>query len=180
MGKNSKTLTLLNEAWRQRRLGNYEKAKGLVDEAQSLCSDNDFNALGRVFHIRAQFESDHNKPQEALSLSSRALSYYKKAKNRDKIAHATRHIADLQSTLGMVAESETHYREALAIYQEHEQTDPCDLANAWAGMARLLERRGKLDQATAAWKEAKASYQACDLTAGIKEADQRIATLAGD
>ena len=50
-------------------------------------------------------------------------------------------LADALSELGRVDEAETAYREAIALLEAHSHTQ--ELAQAYAGMAALLERTGR-------------------------------------
>ena len=111
-------------------MGNYEEARDLVKKAQELCKGDDYNFLGRIFHVYMQFESDHDNLPKALEFCQQSLGFYQKANNSDRIAHSTRHIADLQRALGNDADSESNYREAIGIYKANSQTKTGDLANA--------------------------------------------------
>lgn len=64
----SKIEELLEEAWTQRRVGNYKNARDLVEQAKLLTLDDDYNSLGRIFHVNAQFQSDHDNLPKALEL----------------------------------------------------------------------------------------------------------------
>jgi len=177
MSDNSDIKELLEEAWNKRRVGNYDEARQLVKKAQELSKEDDYNSLGRIFHIYAQLESDHDNYRKALEFYQQSLGFYKKANNSDKIAHSSRHIADLQRTLGNDADSETNYTEAIGIYRANSQTKTGDLANALRGYALVLEKRSKISEAKTAWEATKKLYQACNLQAGIDEANRKLDSL---
>ncbi len=177
MANNLNINDLLEEAWVKRREEKYDDARHLVKEARRLCENDDYNSLGRIFHIYMQFESDHNNPSEALELCQKSLMYYKKAGNPDKVAHSTRHLADLERHLGYEADSERNYREAIGIYKGNSNTNKGDLANALRGFGLLLEKRGNTKEAIAVWKETKELYQACNLQDGVDEANQKLDSL---
>ena len=168
---------ILQEAWKQRGEGNYEGSRKLVEEAQFISSEDDYNSLGRVFHIYAQFESDHGHYSQALTCYQQSLEFYKRAENSNRIAHSTRHIADTLRALGRVDESEDSYRTAIAIYRENSQTYAGDLANALAGYAEIVEQRSKTKDATTAWEEARGLYQACNIQSGVDMAIQKLKFL---
>ena len=165
---------ILDEAWSKRRIGDYNGAKNLAKKAHERCADGDHNALGRIFHIYMQFESDNNHYVKALAYCQQSLGYYKKAGNIDKIAHSTRHIADLQRYLGQGVESESNYRKAINLYRKNPNTQKGDLANALRGFGIILENRKKLEEAKTTWEEVKKLYKDCNLPEGVDEANSRL------
>ena len=177
MSDNSDIKELLEEAWNKRRAGNYEEARDLVKMAQELSKDDDYNSLGRIFHLYAQFESDHDNLSKALEFCQQSLGFYNKTNNSDRIAHSTRHIADLQRAPSKCADSESNYRKAIGIYKADSQTKTGDLANALRGYALVLEKRSKISEAKTAWQETKKLYQACNLQAGVDEANRKLYSL---
>ena len=168
---------LLAEAWVKRREEKYDQARHLVKKAEEFCKADDYYSLGRIFHLYMQFESDQNDPIKALELCKQSLSYYKKSEDLQKIAHSTRHVADLERHLGHNSESECNYREAIDIYKSNPDTSKIDLANALRGFGLLLEKCKKVEEAITVWKETKELYQACNLQAGINEANQKLLSL---
>ena len=178
MINNSKIKELLAEAWIGRRQEKYDEAKSLVDEAQKLCSKSDYDSLGRIYHVYMQFESDHDNLLKALALCKKSLSYYKKTGNKNKIAHSTRHVADLERHLRREIDSERSYRTAIAIYRDNTNTYKGDLANALRGFAILLEKLKKFKEARETWKETKQLYQACNLLEGVSEAIKKLDSLS--
>ena len=177
MPDNPDIMTLLADAWKHRGAGQYQAAQELVRKAQALCADDDYNALGRIFHVYAQIESDHDRLQPALEYYQRSRGQYVTAKNADKIAHLTRHIADLQRELGNAGESEARFLEAIALYEANAQSREIDLANAYYGYALLLKNQHKNPQAIAAWEAASRLYQAGNLQMGVDEANRNIELL---
>ncbi|MDH3650775.1 MAG: tetratricopeptide repeat protein [Saprospiraceae bacterium] len=168
---------LLRKAWVKRREEKYREARQLVVKAQGLCEDTDFDSLGRIFHIYMQFESDHNNHVKALELCEQSLTFYRKGKRPGRIAHSIRHVADLQRHLGKEVDAEYNYREAINIYRDQSDTSKGDLANALRGFGYLLEKIGKVREASAVWKEVKELYQACHLQDGVVEANRRLNSL---
>lgn len=86
--------TLLEEAWQNRVEESYAEAVRLVDTARELCSDNDAEALGRVFHVYMQIKFDQGNLPEAITWSKQSIACYKRAGIRLKVAHAIRHLAE--------------------------------------------------------------------------------------
>ncbi|NNE99090.1 MAG: tetratricopeptide repeat protein [Pyrinomonadaceae bacterium] len=174
MSDSSNIKELLEQAWSERRVGNYDQARRLVERAEALTKDDNYNSLGRIFHVYAQFDSEHNRYPEALDLYRKSLENYKKADVSDKIAHSTRHVADVLRKLGNDAESEAAYREAIEVYRANPNSSSGDLANALAGFAEILEKRGKISEAIAAWEETKELYQQCGIQAGVEQAKRKL------
>jgi len=177
MTDDRKITELLEEAWNKRGAGNYSEAKELVRKAHNLCKDDDYMYLGRVFHIYMQFESDHDNYAKALEFCQQSLGFYIKSKIPDKVAHSTRHVADLQRHLGQEAESELNYRKAIDIYRSNSDTHDLNLANALRGFGILLEKLKKEEEAIAVWKEVKELYHTCNLQDGVDEANHKLDSL---
>lgn len=167
----------LKNAWDLRREAKYDLANYALEKAQEHCKEDDYISRGRIFHIYAQFESDHDNPSRALKLLQRSLSFYKKTGSSIKIAHSTRHIADLERRIGDVEDSESNYRTSIDIYKSNKSTSKVDLANAIRGYALVLEKRGKIQEAIEAWKEARELYRACKLEEGVDEANLKLDSL---
>jgi tetratricopeptide (TPR) repeat protein len=178
MEDNLELHSLLEQAWVKMGEEKYTEARTLVEAAHKSCQENDFNALGRIFHIQMQFESDHDEYSKAVKLCQKSVEYYKKANNQDKIAHWTRHLADLQYKLDEYENSELNYRVVIDIYRENPRTHPGNLANALRGFALLPEKQGKNQEAIETWQETKALYNSIQLKEGVDEADERLESLA--
>ena len=167
---------LLEEAWRARQIGNYEQACILLQKARKLCMPEDHKYLGRIFHIYAQFESDHDHPEKALEFCLKSVKHYQKSGNLNRIAHATRHLADIQRRLNHITASEANYKKALRYYEENNST-PGDYANAVRGFALLMEVQNKTMEAISAWNKVKEFYLICNLEVGVQEAQNRLKAL---
>ena len=168
---------LLTNAWRARGKENYEQTKTLVEEARALCEPDDFMHLGRIYHVLMQIESDQDRPHQAISLEKQALEYYEKAGDQLKIAHALRHVADLQVRLGQLKDALHNYQRVLAIYRTTRAGSVGNLANALRGYAMALESAGLQDQAISIWQETRDLYQSLGLKAGVQEANQHLTQL---
>ena len=168
---------MLGEAWAKRRVGDYSKARQLVEQAQDLCRVDDHNSMGRIYHIYMQFESDHENYPKALEFCRESLKHYQKGGNPNRIAHSTRHVADLLRTLGNTEDAEITYRDAIETYRRETGTFSGDLANALRGYSLALEQLKKYREAIDAWKEVRDLYETCQLEEGVAEADQRLDLL---
>ncbi|NET34787.1 MAG: hypothetical protein F6K19_22635 [Cyanothece sp. SIO1E1] len=168
---------LLAEAWAKRRVEDYVAAKALVAQARELCTADDFASLGRIYHIYMQFESDHDNLAEAIAYCCQSVGYYARSGMPGKVAHSTRHLADLQRESGLGEEALQNYRASIAIYRSQSDVSPGNLANALRGLALALELVGEKEEAKMVWLETRDLYGACGLDAGVDEASQHIGTL---
>ncbi|MEM8891988.1 MAG: tetratricopeptide repeat protein [Bacteroidota bacterium] len=169
---------LLKNAWIQRGKGNYEQARVLLEKAQASCRETDYHELGRIYHIYMQFESDQGDYIKAIELNKQSLNYYEKSQDKDRIAHSTRHLADLHRYVDQDLKSEGLYRKAVNIYRDTPHTNPGDLANALRGLGLVLAKLNKQKEAIEVWQEVKALYQACDLPEGVEEAKEKLASFS--
>ncbi len=177
MASQSDLQQFLEDAWSRRREGNYEEARAQVLKAGEACRDDDYNTLGRVYHIYMQLEYDRDNFDDALVLCRKSVAFYEKSGDTDKIAHATRHLADLLCAVGNYAESESKYRDAIKLYDDSTLSHRGDIANALRGFAIVLEKGNKRQEAIAIWGRVRESYRECKLQAGVDEANQRLAAL---
>ncbi|MEM6633228.1 MAG: hypothetical protein AAF694_26390 [Bacteroidota bacterium] len=168
---------MLQEAWRLRTEGKYDESKTLLGKAQNLCQPDDFNLLGRIYHIYMQHEYDRQNLEEALAFSNESVAQYTQAKNLDRLAHAIRHRGDIQSELGRLDSSERDYLSALGVYKKDLNVYNGDLANALRSYALLLEKRKLYGRALRIWKEVKDIYVAYQISPGIAEATDKINQL---
>ena len=91
------------------------------------------------------------------------------------MAHALRHVSDLARERGSVAEALSSAAEALAIYRSQSEVRPLELANALRLNALALDDGGRPGEARALWQEARELYATAAVTAGVQEADARLA-----
>lgn len=174
---NSNISRLLGEAWSKRSEGKYEDVASLLTEAREQCEVDDYDALGRIFHVYMQVDYDKGNLSKALELCQQSLAYYQKSGIIERIAHSTRHLADLQCHLGLHAESESNYLKAIKMYKKSPNLHAGNLANALRGFAIVLENLNKRNEAQATWSEVKTLYQSLGIQAGVDEASQKIAAL---
>ena len=177
MNYNEELNRLLAKAWAMRNNEQYYEAKNIVDGANQKCKRDDYNSLGRIYHIYMQIAFDQSNFDEALKNCKTSVIYYHKTENQAKIAHSTRHLADIQSQLGKIDEAERNYRESIEIYRKKNDSSFLDLANALRGHAILLEKKNEVLEAIKFWEEAKELYKECSIEAGVQEANSKLETL---
>lgn len=168
----------LDEAWRKRRLGNYTMARKLVQQAHNSCAEDDFESLGRIFHIYRQLAADQGQQMAALEYARKSVAYYEQAGIEDRIAHANRHLADLEFEMGEYQAAGQKYERSLQLYQSSEQHLKGDVANGIRRYALLLEKLGNKEEAIKQWKEAKKLYQEVGIDEGAEEAEGKIDELS--
>ena len=169
--------SLLNEAWSKRRQGDFLSARSLLEEAREKCDDQDWEALGRIHHVYMQLDLDQDNLKEALSWSRKSLAYYHKSGNLDKIAHCTRHMADIQSRMDLQEEAEKNYLDSISIYRALDTSFPGNLANALLGYGEMLLQIERKTDAIEAWKEAIDLYEACGIQEGVDDLTQRLNSI---
>lgn len=177
MNASAEIQDLLAEAWAKRREADYPAAKSLLTQAQELCAADDYASLGRIYHIYMQFEADHDRLAEAINYCRQSVGYYARSGMPGKVAHSTRHLADLQRELGLGEEAVQNYRAAIAIYRAQKDTNPGNLANALRGFGLALELVGEIEEAKLVWEETKDLYAVCGLEVGVEEALEHIENL---
>lgn len=117
---------------------------------------------------------------EAARCYSDAAKVYRQANDEPRLAHALRHVGDIELEQGRLAEAEPNYRVALAIYRSLPQAVPLDLANCLRGCALLQEALACPEAAAKLWREAGALYQSVGVEAGVAESKVRILNLEGN
>ena len=168
---------LLVQAWEQRRLGNYQQTLALVQQVHENCAADDHLTLGRIHHIYMQVESDHGRLPKAREFCQLALSHYHDSGDPHKIAHCTRHLADLQRESGMPELAADNYRKALEIYRQQSGVSPLDLANALRGYGLLMINQEDKPFAISLWEEIRDLYSSLGLSEGVAEADEKLELL---
>ncbi len=138
----------------------------------------DQKLLAPALTALGQIERDLDHPAQALRLYEEAAELYRAMNDPLRLAHTTRHMGDIHEDLNQFEQAETYYAEALAIYRAHPETPKLDLANTLRGYALQKGATGAKEQAIALWKEAGELYAACDVEAGVKESERRVAVLS--
>ena len=168
---------LLEEAWQLRGKGNYKESRKILITAESLCTKEDFNYLGRIYHIRMQYEADKDHFDRAMEYCHLSVSSYIKSEDSDKIAHSVRHLADLQLKTGKLHHAHRNYVKSIDIYRSQKDCNKGDLANALIGYANLLEERKKFTEAIDLWQEIIHLYRESNFEQGELKARQKLNQL---
>jgi len=159
---------LLEKAWKLRGEGNYDESIKVLSSAESLCELDDYYFLGRINHIRMQYEADKENYERAIEFCRLAISLYRKSKDLNKIAHSMRHLADLQLEINQLNDAEKNYMGTINIYKNI-NANSSDFANALRGYALLLEKQNKISRAIDLWGEIVQLYKENNFNKGVQE-----------
>lgn len=177
MTKKETIKKLLESAWELRREANYNESEKVLSKAESLCAEKDFYFIGRIHHIRMQYEADKDHFDKAVEHCQWAVLSYEKSKDAERIAHSVRHLADLELKTGKLNDAERNYIKSIGIYKNLKDNNNGDLANALRGYARLYEKREEFTEAMDLWQEIILLYQECDFKAGENEGIEKLNQL---
>jgi len=130
--------------------------------------------LEAIFDQARRFRSE-GRPREALEGYARAAERARAANDPGRLAHALRHVSDLQRELGQHHAAEAAATEAVTLYRPHHGTAPLDLANALRLLALAQESLGQRGAATGSWEEARGLYMMADVLPGVLECDEHLA-----
>jgi hypothetical protein len=89
------------------------------------------------------------------------------------LAHALRHVSDLERERGAIPDAWEHACEATVLYRG--TSDRLGLANALRLQAIAAPDR---DRAQACWREARELYASLDVEAGVRESDRYLLQLS--
>ena len=115
--------------------------------------------------------------REALTGYQRVAVLARSANDMGQLAHAQRHVGDLQRALGEHRSAESAASEAVTLYRQHGSSASLDLANALRVLALAQESLGQLAEAAGSWREARPLYEAVGVLPGVHECDEHIARL---
>lgn len=127
-------------------------------------------ALARAARTAGRFE-------EARAGYGEAAATARRAGDRSLLAHALRHISDMDREAGLATEALASAEEAEAIYRADALTPPLDLANVARLVAFASERLGRTEAASARWGEALQLYQRAGVEDGVLECRQHLQDL---
>ncbi|MDX1393174.1 MAG: hypothetical protein R3195_02240 [Gemmatimonadota bacterium] len=174
----SEPSTLLEQGHRARRAGRPGEALRRFEDAARAARAGGGRDLVKSLMGVGQIHRDVGDPSAARAPYEEAVGVCRGLDDPLFLAHTVRHLADLHLSEDRLEAAEPLYAEALALYREH-GTDARagDVANALRPYAILRERAGDTASAIRFWEEAKASYAAADMQAGVDEADEHLGRL---
>jgi len=145
---------------------NFERALTLYEELDDLPGQSAIlNNLGEVANLQGRWS-------DALTYYERARDAFWRSGNPVRLAFATYNVAEIQMEQGLFPEAEKLFRESWRIWQAAGfRSGICD---AKSGIARLLARSGRFDEAAELFDEARADAVAIDAQQQVLEIDTRI------
>jgi len=166
--------------YQARRDHQLDKARNCFSRALHLSgTSNDKLNSAQAHAGLGQIERDEKKIGAALKHYQLSVELYRNQDNPLALAHTVRHVADILLGEKNLEQAKRHYEEALAIYRDHKETPPLDLANTLRGYGLLMGRSGHTEEATMLWLEARAIYEQLGIEAGVTECRSHLAFLMG-
>lgn len=127
-------------------------------------------ALGKLGHVA--LDQDHR--DKALTLFEEAVAVARETGDTLRLAHAVRHLGQVNHCLGELESAERRYEEALDLYQQAGDAHPLDHANALRPMAALRQELGDVDGARLMWRRASELYRTAGVEEGVHECEARL------
>ncbi|MEZ5293214.1 MAG: tetratricopeptide repeat protein [Vicinamibacterales bacterium] len=164
-----------------RQAGKGEEAWSHLIAAETICrSTGRRRDLVITLAGLAQLHRDGGDTASAAPLYDEAVTHARQLGDRHLLAHAMRHLGEVQVELRAFDRAQQLLRDALDLYRGHPATDALDLANAVRPLALCLERQGAGAEALPLWIEARELYASLGIDAGVAECARAIARLGGE
>lgn len=130
-------------------------------------------ALGKLGHVAL----DMDRPARARILFGRSVAVAREGGDPLRLAHAVRHLGQVDHRLGRPESARRCYQEALDLYDQAGTAHRLDHANALRPMAALLEELGDVEGARLLWKRAAKLYRSAGVDEGVRECDAHLSNL---
>ena len=130
-------------------------------------------ALGKLGHVAL----DRDQPDKARTLFEDSVAVAREADDPLRLAHAVRHLGQVNQHLGRLDSAERCYEEALDLYDRDGTAHPLDHANALRPMALLREELGDAEGARPLWQRAADLYRAAGVEEGVRECEAHLSGL---
>ena len=130
-------------------------------------------ALGKLGHVA--LDLDH--PDKARTLFEDSVAVAREADDPLRLAHAVRHLGQVNQRLGRLDSAGRCYEEALDLYDRDGTAHPLDHANALRPMALLREELGDPEGARLLWRRAAKLYRAAGVDEGVRECETHLSSL---
>lgn len=166
---------LFARGYKARREGRLADSRAAFIEAvRKAAIEEDQSSLAEAQCGLAQAERGIGNLEAAAHHYANVVLLYRGLGQRERLAYALRHEADVLREMGKFAEAEPLYREAEEIYRQLGESARLDLANTLRGLALVNESTGNVDASRALWKEARELYAKCKVEAGVAECDEKL------
>jgi len=127
-------------------------------------------ALGKLGHVAL----DLGHPDKARTLFEESVAAARETRDPLRLAHAVRHLGQVNQRLGRLDLARRCYEEALDLYDREGTAHPLDHANAVRPMALLREELRDAEGARILWRRAAKLYRAAGVEEGVRECDTHL------
>ncbi len=131
-------------------------------------------ALGKLGHVAL----DLDDTDRSRTLFEQSVAVAREADDPLRLAHAVRHLGQVNYRLGRLDSAGSCYEEALDLYDRAGTAHPVDHANALRPMAALREELGDVQGARLMWRRAAELYRSAGVEEGVHECEARLTGLA--
>ena len=114
---------------------------------------------------------------EARRGYERAAELARVVGNSRLLAHALRHMSDIDRKDGRPAEALASAREAVELYRALAGSSPLELANALRITGLAWQDLGEAGEASSTWREARSLYMQVGIQAGVEECDVNLSRI---
>ncbi|MDE2678036.1 MAG: tetratricopeptide repeat protein [Gemmatimonadota bacterium] len=132
-------------------------------------------ALGKLGHVA----SDLDRPDKARTLFEKSVAVAREAGDPLRLAHAVRHLGQVNHRLGRLESAGRCLAEAIDLYDQAGTAHPLDHANALRPMAVLREETGDVEGARLMWRRAAQLYRSAGVDEGVRECEAHLSDLDG-
>lgn len=130
-------------------------------------------ALAKLGHIAM----DLDDPDRARTLFEESVAVAREADDPLRLAHAVRHLGQVDHRLGRLESAGRCYEEALDLYDQAGTAHPLDHANALRPTAALREELGDVEGARSLWLMAAELYRSAGVEEGVRECEAHLSGL---
>ncbi len=131
-------------------------------------------ALGKLGHVAL----DLDNPGKARTLFEESVAVAREIDDPLRLAHAVRHLGQVNHRLGRLEPAERCYEETLDLYDRSGMAHPVDHANALRPTAALKEELGDMEGARLLWRMAAELYRSAGVEEGVRECEARLLRLS--
>ena len=160
------------KARREDRLADSRAA--FIEAVRKAALEADRPSLAEALCGLAQAERGIGNLEAAAHHYANAALLYRELGQREELAFAVRHQADVLRENKKFDEAEPLYREAEVIYRQLGESNTLDLANTLRGLALVSEAAAKMETSRALWQEARELYSKSNVDDGVAECDEKL------
>ena len=127
-------------------------------------------ALGKLGHVAL----DLDDPARARTLFEESVAVARELGDPLRLAHAVRHLGQVNHRLGRLESAARCYEEALDLHDRAGTAYPLAHANALRPMALLKEELGDVQGARPLWRMAAKLYRSAGIEEGVRECEAHL------